>query len=275
MSEQYIYDAYYAGLEKAAADAGMSKEAFGGLIGGLSALGKGIATVGKGAWTPMSTAWKAMASPLEKGVSAGGGVIRRGLNKAMPAGMAKHVNPFLDIAGKNMPRDMVNFGLFGGGIGAATADEGKRMEGFGKGLLGGAISGVGWTGTQNLLSKGVMRGLSRYGGQKGMAAGKFLGQYGVNPKASIFGKGRAGWTGTDRLKTLGGKAMMTAVPTVGAYFASGAMTPEFGEGEEAEPAAMEMPQQAAAQPTSQNYMKSPYFRGAATGAFRGAATGGW
>lgn len=270
-SEQYVQAAYEYGLIKAAEEAGMDKEAF-IPVGALAGLARGIGTFGKSLWTPAKALFNAAEAPLANAWGGVGRLARGGLNKVMSPNVAKHVNPFLDIAGKDMARDAANFGLFGGLIGAATADEGQRLKGFGTGLLAGGLGGVGWTGTKNLMSKGLTSGLKTYGGAKGTRAADWLTRY-SGKEAPIFGKGPAGWTMQDRMKALGGKAIMSAVPTVGAFYASDLLTPNFEEAPAAEPPATPEPQGWKQQ--ARGYASSPYFRAGTMGAFGGSSSGAW
>jgi len=70
---------------------------------------------------------------------------------------------WMDIAGKGMSKDVMQFGMLGGGTGALLNPE-DRWGGFQRGLLSGALGGVAWRGAGNIIRQGQRNVI---GGMKG------------------------------------------------------------------------------------------------------------
>lgn len=136
----------------------------------------------------------------------------------------------LQTIGKGVPREAAGFGLLGGGIGALTAEEGHRGEGFARGLAGGMLGGVGWGLGKNLASMGLQRGLGQAGyGALQRAAGPVQNVRSLNPFSRKrvdrtlwfggFGQGAG-----QGMRQFGANLALKGVPLAGA-FAGSAMMP--------------------------------------------------
>lgn len=172
-----LTQAYVAGIEKAAADAGLEKDA---LLAGL--LGKGLMRLGGLGLKGMSGAASLTAKPF----AWAGRMAERGLQKALPN--AKWLKPgpggeasALRSAFKGTPKDMASFGLFSGGLSALSAEPGERGDAFLKGFVPGALGGLGWGVGSNLASKGLGRL-----GIKQLAAKKVTPEMALGQKAKIY-----------------------------------------------------------------------------------------
>lgn len=202
MNEHLKY-AYQLGVEKAAAEAGLTKEAFLGKA--LWGLGKGLWGAVKGVGKPL---WRTGAAAIEKPLAGAGRAIgKRIMPHLSPGGRA-----WLGAATRTIPREAGMFGLLGGGMGAAMAPEGERLEGTLRGLAGGVLGGAGW---------GAARGLSRYGlarGMKSVVGGKGMSEVARRARmpllSTLAGKGVAGGklAPGEMGKILGTKALLGGVP---------------------------------------------------------------
>lgn len=199
-----------------------------------------------------------------------------GANKGLTGGLEtfgkalvspiKSVSPktysWLRTAGKGMSKDMVGFGLLGGGINAAMADPGERMSAFGKGLASGALGGAAWRGASNVLRRAQVSGYKALHGGKLYPAGQGKGLYGraqgnvFKPVKSVgdaakahTAAGKSWFTSPERwynrfnegaVKRIGAKAAIGAVPLAGAFAAS-SYAPTF-EGEGSDMGAAPQPQ---------------------------------
>jgi len=205
----------------------------------------GLGTGLKAAWGLGKNLW----SGAFEGIS--GGLGHLGKSLATPV---KSVSPktysWLRTAGRGMPKDMVSFGLFGGGINAALADPGDRMSAFGKGFAGGALSGVAWRGASNVLRRAQVGGYKALHGGKLYPAGQGKGLYG-RAQGDVFkstkspavqdatkahqAAGNSWFTSPERwynrfnegaAKRIGAKAAVGTLPVAGAIAAS-SYTPTF------------------------------------------------
>jgi hypothetical protein len=150
-------------------------------------LGRGALNLGKGLW----------------GASKG---LYSGASKILPGG-----------------KDTLAFGLFGGGLGALTAEPGSRGEGFLKGFGSGVIGGTGWH-YGGKAAKGILGGLAKSKTmmkhapglgermQQVMGVGTHAGQAPMTFRGIL---GSQGMGMADKAKMLGTKTMV-AVPTLGA-----------------------------------------------------------
>lgn len=257
--EEYFQKlAYEAG--KHAALSGMEKEAWVGLaLQGLGRLG--------------GAAYKAVTGGLSKGLGSIGGKLVGAVKPHAP-GVAK----WMDIAGKGMAKDMTQFGLLSGGLGALANPE-DRWGGFQRGFLGGALGGAAWRGAGNIIRQG-QRNL--IGGMKG--GQEFLRKYVDTPvfkplkteagKLTNIGRASAkhtkagkGWftdpgrfwnrANPGAMKRIGAKAAFGALPLAGAVGAS-MYAPTF---EPEEPEMPAMPNYGAYPMPQQQYGMSPYMYG--------------
>lgn len=208
-----LADAYFAGIEKAAAEAGLEKEAILGLLGkGLMSLGR-LGLKGMGKLTDLTA----------KPFAAAGRGIEGGLQRALPkakwlqSGAGGEASALRNVF-KGTARDMASFGLLGGGIGALTSEPGQRGEGFLKGFLPGALGGLGWGAGSNLASAGLNRlgvgQLAKQTIQPGMSLGqkaKIVGSKAVMPVATM-GAGMAGSMAIDPTMYGSGQTAMQAAP---------------------------------------------------------------
>lgn len=137
--EEYFQKlAYSIGRQQAYVEETEKQAVFGGSLGNFARsawnLGKNLwSGAYQGAQSGLGTLGKSMISPI-KDISPG-------------------TYKWLRIAGGHVPRDMVGFGLFGGGINALMADPGDRMSAFGKGFAGGALGGAAWRGASNVIGQ--------------------------------------------------------------------------------------------------------------------------
>lgn len=135
--------------------------------------------------------------------------------------------------------DTLGFGLFGGGMGALSAEPGSRLEGFGKGLGTGLIGGVGWHyGTRGATKlMGSLAKSKTLGSKTPGLAGRMQKVLGIGSKANT----KAGplsfrdiWRNqgkntAETAKMYGAKSLV-AVPTLGGAFAlSGAAEDAAGK----------------------------------------------
>lgn len=181
--------------------------------------GKALLEGAKGAYKAFSSTGKGLLGRAGKGIISEAG-------KHSP-GAAK----WLGIAGRGVPREMMAFGTFGGGLGALMNPE-DRFGGAMKGFLGGALGGAGWRGASNLakagqknlfrsIAPGTAKGLYRRQGQKLFmpAKGAYAGKGALRrfkPVAGEMGWGQAA-------KTMGTKAALGAVPLTAAFTGAGAL----------------------------------------------------
>jgi len=148
--------------------------------------------------------WGAAGSKL---LSAGKG-LWKGLSKVTPGG-----------------GDTLGFGLFGGGLGALSAEPGSRLEGFGKGLGAGLIGGAGWhygtKGAEKLIG-GLAKSKMMGGRAKGLGD-RMQKVMGIGTKENIKAGplsfkdiwGLQGKNTPEAAKLFGAKSLV-AVPTFGA-----------------------------------------------------------
>lgn len=131
----------------------MDKQAFIGSVASAgSALGRGLWGAGKMGWGGVKGVYGAAKVPFK---------------------------PF-DLLGKGVGNEMLSFGTFGAGLGAATADPGERLQGALHGFVGGAIGGAGWGVGRNATKKLI--GGAFKNSPKGSFRG-MMGEYANNPKA--------------------------------------------------------------------------------------------
>ena len=140
-------------------------------------------------------------------------------------GKASRVGQFL---GKHDAlRNMANYGMFSGTVGAALSEPGDRLSGFGKGLLTGTLGGAGWHYGGKLMRSAINR-LTREGGR--MASSKTFGglaQRMRDTRKQGFGEILKSGKGTvfgDTAKNLGAKTL--AATPVGAAALGGSMVAE-------------------------------------------------
>lgn len=160
----------------------------------------------KGLWGAGGKAVGAVATPI--------GAAGRGATQAVgsrlgasPATIAK-----IQGLGKGMARDAVGFGLFGGGIEAATAKPGERGQAFARGFGSGALGGMAFRGAGNLATAGMKRMMPKaYAGLETAAKPGFLGELGP---------------GQSRLKSIGATTLVGGVPFAAGMTAS-MYTPQF------------------------------------------------
>lgn len=173
------------------------KEAFlGNAVGrGLSWLGGkaigGLWNLGKGAYSTVS-------KPIEGVI---GGIGNRLLNFAANRGMSPGAINFAQRLGQGLPGQMAGFGLFSGGINAAMADPGDRLNAFGRGFGSGALSGAVFGGASNLAKMGLGKtlGATTMANLKNTAAQSGLKSWGA--KAVLGGVPLAAGMGLDMTLT--------------------------------------------------------------------------
>lgn len=145
--------AYLRGLEKAAEEAGLDKEAF---FGTLGRVGKGI-----GSLLGFGGEAGSIGSKLYSPFRILGGVGRSPTSQAFQRSMASQTG---------------GFGMLGGLMGAAGAEEGDRLSGFAKGFGLGAIGGAGF-GYGGAAFQKAMGGLAKRRLAAAAKAGKAPGSF--------------------------------------------------------------------------------------------------
>jgi hypothetical protein len=154
-----LVGAYIAGLEKAAEDAGIEKEA---LFGG--ALGKGLGWLGSkfmSATQGVRGLYGGLESTVAKPFSWLGQAVNKGLQRAVSPETYGRMQPWMNAAFSGAPKQMAQFGLFSGGINALMAEPGERGSAFMSGFGTGALGGLGWQAGQGLLQKGLGSALGK------------------------------------------------------------------------------------------------------------------
>jgi len=163
-----------AGAQSAYNALGFEKEAFGGAV--VGALGRGVMgagkALGKGIWGLGSKAYGSVANPLANVIGRTG---QSGVNALQKAGLPQGAANWMQRAGKGIAKDMAGFGLLEGGIGAAMADPGDRLSGFGRGMLSGGLSGAAMGLGTNVARMGLKAGLGQQRWNNLMNAGKWRG----------------------------------------------------------------------------------------------------
>ena len=180
------------GTQQALVDLGLAKEAFWGAA--LGAVGRGLWGAGRGLLNFVSKPAANMFGRVGEGVMGAAG--RAGVS---PQNLAR-----LRTLGQGAAGDAATFGMIGGGVGAATAEPGDRLSGFGRGFAGGALGGAAWRMGSNAATMGMGRAL------------------GPQNMARINQAGSQGWFGGG-LKGFGAKALTGGVPLAGGLGASMAM----------------------------------------------------
>jgi hypothetical protein len=219
--DAHLKYAYALGIEKAAQEAGLSKEAF--LASGAKALwglGKGLWGATKAVGKPL---WRTGASAIEKPVA---GIGRR-IGKHVLPHVPEKALPWVRAATSTIPREAGMFGLLGAGLGGAMAPEGERLKGAFKGLAGGVLGGAGWGAAKGLSRRALMQGMRPLVGSKGMTAvGRRLktpllkpkteGLTGVALRRAQYGEALRDTAGKlprgEWAKILGTKALLGGVP---------------------------------------------------------------
>lgn len=170
----------------------------------------------------LGTAWKhtsgklvgATAKPLEWAGHKAVGAIR-GTFGDTAASLARRI-------GRGVGREAAGFGLLSGGLSAATAAPGERLEAFGRGFAGGALGGAAWRMGGTATRMGLRKALGKT-------------PAGVSRMKQLHQAGRPGWFGGFRgpegglgrgFKSMGAKMLTSGVPFAGALGAS-TMMPMF------------------------------------------------
>jgi hypothetical protein len=173
----------------------------------LAALGRGALAAGKGLWGAGSKVLggvsKAIAEPINAAGSAATNFVGKNLG-ASPQAISK----FKGTIGKGIGSDMASYGLFSGGIGAATADPGERMRGFARGFGTGAVGGAVYGAAANATTAGLRKGL----GAPGFQNMSHVSNQGIIGKRPDLAGTSIGNQATQRAKSLGAKALIGGVP---------------------------------------------------------------
>jgi len=203
---------------------------------------------------PLKALWggaKALGSWAGKGIEGTLGGLGQSAVKAVEES-APGVAKYMRIAGHKVPRDMWQFGAFGGGIGALTNPE-DRLGGFAKGFAGGALGGLGWRAGGNLARHGLRKGFRAMGKSPSQWYTRTVGAQGklfrpltkaeraaqkaaakAGTKADVpglwarrrFGEGRD-FTYGRAAKNLGARVGLGALPLGAAFYGSDLTTPSF------------------------------------------------
>lgn len=159
----------------------------------------------------------------------------------------------------NIPREMVGFGAFGGGIGALMDPE-DRMRGALHGFASGAAGGLGWRAGSNLARAGQTSLMGTAMGPRGAskllhtARRKILDKKipgAANQQFWKRFKPGMGMTSSKTYKTLGARAALGVVPTAGAFAGAHAL---------ASPIDSVLPHATTAAPQGQPAGQMPYYQ---------------
>ena len=208
---------------------------------------------------------------------------RLGSRKAMQA-MAKHTPQLhsgikttgrvLDAANKAVPgvvgatgKGALGFGAIEGAIGAATAEEGERLKGFGKGFASGAATGAIYSGASHAATSGLkamrnkgLSSLASTAGASGAGAAKQMGKdvaargFRGNVADLATGKGQLGRAGSAlALGTSGLPGFLIADEVGGRLSGTGSLRSMFAgdgqaHGQPQQPQPAQQPQQYYQQP---------------------------